>query len=516
MGSLLSNIVTIAKGVSTVSGAFSSAINLWETLEGDTGMDEVADAIQNMAAEMQQGFQSLAAAVNMGTLVNEWAPTASALNSIQATHAQLQEEFATLSTTTWMVSVSAQAVTFRSWCEGHDGKSGALETLSNCVMQLGNLFMTGGVANNSVISLWDQLCSAAAANKIGGFTQQTRYNLMFQFMQEIFATLGALFYTRENALALYLSQYPPNPYGYETLPATIQQIFGNVNTKNTVWYQFAQQFATYTAPSTADGQFAMAATSGDSYPTDSYVCLDGDSLEDYTLVLMHPVSAPANQFFGSIGIQTAQITIGAQKQVMYLVGTPVTIGPDLTFTPQAQVTAFNASAQYQPFTDLMAITGGSPDDGMSFSYINTCWAPPPAVANSNQCAVVTGFKFATVGNRMGVSLQYGILDISNPNNPVLTTNPAWVGPTWGPTFFAVQGWDNWGVNVNYIDQRPAGTADYFPGTNLALIQTFGTGSGNRIGVALQSAWSAFAANFFQPSEAYAKSPTITPAAEKAA
>ena len=118
---------------------------------------------------------------------------------------------------------------------------------------------------------------------------------------------------------------------------------------------------------------------------------------------------------------------------------------------------------------------------------------------------------------MGIAVQYGILDLSDMSNPVLTTDSAWIGPTWGDnTFFAVQGWDDWNVNINYIDQRPAGTADYFPGTNVTLIQTFGTGSGNRIGMALQSAWSAFTADFFQPSKAYGSSPTISSTVEKAA
>jgi hypothetical protein len=196
---------------------------------------------------------------------------------------------------------------------------------------------------------------------------------------------------------------------------------------------------------------------------------------------------------------------GYGNYFVLLQGTPIQIGSNL------RLTALSASptADSLPFTDpnyRFSDDYGTYYNGMIYplNYTNVLYAQPneDTISNPNNVFnVITGFKVSQMqsgsGARLGLSLQFGQLDISDITNPKITIVDS---------AFVDSGWDNQGMAYTvfsaYADLRPAGTYDttgaLIPSiiTNASILNT-GPGGG-RIGLSAKTALPLFRSDFFQP------------------
>ncbi|HSU16161.1 hypothetical protein [Longimicrobium sp.] len=510
-----SNIVSIAKSFSTLAGAIEDASKVFDILTGNDGMSSIVAAIGSLDNVFSQGMAQVVTAVNNSTYQEQWSARILELESIQAASLPLLEQLATLTPTHRIVQAGVEMPLVR-WCEtgvGNGLESGALTILSSQLSILGNLFLSGGSsADPPILTIWQRVCQAAAANGMPGFVGQTQYTLTLQLMQQVYGMVGSMVFAHESALALYKADNPANPHNFVSLRPLVSQLFGNVSTANTVWNAFAGPLASAIAPGEPAVQYGACMTSCDNgsaaTPFTSTAVLGNQDFQ-YTAAFYASgvqLIAPAGTYFGGLRLQVEPAfneMLTLDEAMLYLQAMPVTIGPNLAMNPGSWMGSAPHSVNVGFILDNPPVSGvdlaSNPayvmqPDGDNYAYFNTSYAQPPLVSGPNRYAVITGFQMVSCyGNRIGLAVQYSTLDLSAPDSPTLS-EPTWVQPNpEADSFFAIGGWDNWGVTVTAADTRPAGTTDYFPATNATIVASRPTvqssvneSQGTYIGVALQN------------------------------
>lgn len=542
-----SEIGEIVKGIADAAGEANDVVSLIETvvgIAGGGGDEAIEDALADLSNAVSQGFAEMVAAINDQNLQQQWSQFSTQLYAIQQTYQKYATEFSLMqqvpaNSGNWFVPSNGMWVTFQEWCEGHHGTGGSIAVLWNAVEQLFGLTQTGGIANQPMLSLWSSLCTAAISSNQPQFAGQSIYNLTYEFMQEIYATLSAIYYVHEAAMQIYNGLGTP-AYMYISLVDYVSANFGDVGDATSLWGQFgallAQQLTsqgTYTPDETAlvvmpavpqcatdCGSYTGAdayGTLGTGAPYSIMIANVATTIADYQRA--NGLSGPG--FFGNL--QLTSYTDGDQV-TYFLAGIPIQLGAPasggsaLTMTEGDWFSMIDAKGSYPYGTSAFQLTGSGDTSDVNYAYIHTYFFQPPSPAlTANQMLVVTGFQIATIGNRMAVQLQYSVLDVTDPGNPTVSAiaeNEGWGQPVVNPNdgYYALLGSDGTdNPAINYVDLRPAGTADSYPFTN-ATFTPYVAGGTNRIGLSLQTALPMQNAAFFQPSGGITGQPIVPPVA----
>ncbi|HEX2061231.1 MAG TPA: hypothetical protein VHK90_10855 [Thermoanaerobaculia bacterium] len=492
------DIVAALNALVQIVGYVKSAVGAWETAKSiigeltgkQSGPQQMMAALQTIEQELGAGLAAVAEAVRDQTLQQKWQPFADQLNAIQQEIGLRMQELATLDPQALTIDAGGRTIPFAEWAAGAGGSGGALDDLGKQLESLSTLFASGGAANASAVDLWSEVSLAAIPNADPGFARQTQYTLMFAFLTEIYAILAQLYYTRENALALYNTSFAPADSPYVPLAANIEQWFGDTTKNATVWGQFDAAMTGVAAQPPGQDDLSASVTGADSGQNDPPVPVSMYATYGFIDLSVTTASQPNSCF---AGLQLQMLTIPYNDYylpVLYVQGLLVTVGPNATFTTGTWVTGFD---QANPRANTVWL---GPQD---CRYIDLGYVAAPPVPNGNVSNVITGFRVAHLptNNRYGIALQFGQLDLSNPAAPsIKVVDPSFHFSSGGGYLTLVpKGDENPTMNV---DVRPAATASLLPASNAAFALLPGTQ--NSLGVRVQTAWTGYRATMFQPSQ----------------
>jgi hypothetical protein len=152
-----------------------------------------------------------------------------------------------------------------------------------------------------------------------------------------------------------------------------------------------------------------------------------------------------NSFFSAIGFCQPTNNAGptlygiGYRVYVALQGTVTTVGPGLTFSTSPQLYP-DLNDYYNNDNNWVGSDFGYP---LFFSQTNTIGTFEPSFVNNiptptdhNHITVITGFQIVVISNgiggfNMGIALQFGELDLTDVNNPVVNIkNPAFIPPTY--------------------------------------------------------------------------------------
>jgi hypothetical protein len=545
------NLVSAAKIISTCSDLAAIGDTIQDislTIAGEDGASQIVDAINRLDDDIKQGFQNVVNAIGDQTLITVWKQYGDSLSYIYDSAKEYLDELRTLheEDKEYVVIRHTKTTPFKEWCQGEEGAEGVLETLATFVElapigpqsypSLSGMFIEQGIGN-SALDVWSEVALAAQTSDLPPlykYKYQTVYDLVFLFMRELFTILGMIYYVHDASLKLLNKLAPDNPY--KSIQTIINEHFGNASTapapgdKATVWQAFAAKLTELsTQPSVIQGpnvnpidpkgQILKASLSCDQHPGPTQVYMDDEGTFRFSNM---PIQVPEdNMFFTSL--QFKQIPCppdyegdphgGCDGTAVILTGVPATIGPYLTITgdgtsiPDLNDPTVNIG-QWTPTDWNPHFYYITPSLGRA-DYYHTLYATPPTPPNpsNNRFTVVTGFGMVPLGNRLGLQLDYGVLDISDITNPTVESFIATCDPQWSEdkkSYFDDPG---------HIDLRPAGhftpDASGVPAnqlsimTNASLMITYG----NRIGLNVQLAPPLFKADFLQPTNLPILNPT---------
>lgn len=524
----IDSAIKVISAFSNLASAANNIDNIVDSITGSGGTARIVDAIDQLDADVRTGFADVVSALGDQTLVKEWTPISKSLTYIYNASTQYLTVLQSLTKASsgpnsgsYVVIVQTQETLFTDWCQA---SGGPLTTLASFVetanyggtpgmLSLAGMF-TNLESSNTALDLWVQIAQAAQASPnqvLAKYKGQTVFDLVNKLMSEVFTILGMVYYAHDAALKA-LNQLSPNN-GYSSLAADINTNFGNTGTAGTVWNAFAAELKKLRTtpvgysgngcnPLNPQGQVLNASLTGDQYPgpAGDYTDVNGWI---YTFALVE-TTAPPNSFFTSL--QIAQVPCNGCNQAILafvLQGVPATVGKNLSLSsdgvpiPDPNGSGVQSGWYWNSNDGLTEYNPGF--QCPQYAQLLYSNVTPPQTASNNVISVVTGFAFAQSGNRLGIALQFGELDVSDPENPTVTvTNPAFQQPVWpdGNTGYIGQS--------NYIDGRPAGDYKLDDNgspvnrlgimTNASLITTYG----NRWGLNVQMAAPLYKADFFQP------------------
>ncbi|WP_144243580.1 hypothetical protein [Azospirillum argentinense] len=509
-----SSIGQMLKLIEDATDAWNSVDTIIELITGDDGgLSQVSAQLTELTSVCQAGFSSVVQAIANAETQREWDAFATKIEGIQQSIAGYSNELQSLDKNLTII-VNSKSYSFKDWCEGSSGLSGALNSLAGLAEQMWSLFQSGGVGNPPLLTVWSSVVQSGGNASAG----QTQMTMLYALYQEFYGTLLKLFYVRENALQIYYNNYGKGDF----LPLTqytIPRYFGSVTSSDTtcVWAIFGAKFESILASTIPNNDHLLTATDGGDYTgTDSSMCIGslGESSKPVITLDQNPisVSGQANTCFAQLQFASSQGTH------FFLQGTPVTVGPGGVFTAGSPIPAGPGG-----------LSGGGPNSVLPMMitlqdgpitqapFFNGAYVTPPAQpTDPSKSLVVTGFQVTTVDGRIGIALQYGELDLTDINAPTVTvTNSSYVQPQPGgptntqgsalPGMFPL--WTG-SPAIETIDQRPVGTKANFPITNATF-----TPQSTRLGLYVQTAWTGYQAAAFQPTSALTFTPTVpaTPA-----
>lgn len=519
----LADLLECVSGLGDVLEGLSSAADLYEFLSGSGGSDALVDAIAGMEQTISTDIEQLIAALQDETWEAQWAPFSAAIDAIQTTTSTIAQQFATLvQAGTGYTIDTGNVIPLQVWAEGgtYDGlqySPGALEQMRSAAETLWKQFQVGDVLTPSILDVWIHLFKLGPASAVQNFAGQTQLTAYFLMQQQILGMLSAIFYLHEGILGMYCKTYG-NLGNFSSLGPYVKVNFGDINTPGSVWNQFENVMAVW-PPLLED--YDVIATSGDSWNgPDAFSPINpgpfgsggANFWNQWTLV---PSTVP-NAFFTGIQIQMDDASQVSAFPNYYLVGIVSIIGPGAEITvQQTNVTSYDPAQATVPENQANLIFLNK--DFLGYVNVGYSVAPQPLPPGRVCYNVVTGFRLSTVfGNRLGIQLNYGLMDLTDPSHPVVTDQgQAQLTP--GNEYFGVEG--NSSPEVDYIDLRPSALSGtvIFPIDNISFIQTFPTaggpgptGAGNRIGLLVRSGWNVFQAPFMQPTNVLVRNAYIPP------
>lgn len=472
MGLSFSNVTNILQAVATVY----QNRNMILSIIGDAP-PSLESIIEELGQEICQDLEKIYDAVKQNTLVAEWKGIADTLNYAHSTLITLNNELATVkqdsSGNLWVLAgADQQKVSFENWCMGWTDSDGtehrsALTRISELIgtdviihggltiSSLCGIFSTvtpggsSGEMGTDAIGTWTAMLQLAKENPqvtslSGSFRDETQYESLLRLMNYTYELITMSLYVHDSALLL-LENAKLNTNGHNSLFNGITANFGNWQAPDSPWNAFASEFdalasgdintqagnnqAAYTVntsradfehvtndiPYTETNTYSRSGATMPSYPYTWSYCADQVSLAG---------TSYQNAFFSSLGF----IEVNPEGSPNYgfnlylaVHGTVVQMGENMEMTTQGV---------YPPlsyYTDPSKWSGTN-TYANAFSGVNTyegTYVNVPQPADNNQVKVITGFQLQLINNGQGafnvaLALQFGILDVSNPLQPVVT------------------------------------------------------------------------------------------------
>ncbi|TND07935.1 MAG: hypothetical protein FD123_2743 [Bacteroidetes bacterium] len=533
------NVVKVLKALKAVYDNRDNETNLISALIGN-GPD-TADLLQALEQDVVQGLQNVVTAIQEQTLTQEWSGIANSLGYAHGVIKQYQTELASVSNQsgTCMITSNGQNIPFSDWCLGTSTSTGALSMLNllvgsapinimdPSVSSLSGIFSTSVPAGSSstlglnALPTWIQILSNAQSNTsqslLGNtYKYETQYESVLRLMSYTHTLVALVYYIHDSALQLLITS-TGSASNCVSIGSTIAANFGDYATAGSIWNQFTQEFENLSSGTPDQQQFNSTYFSLPLPPSVTYnhITIDipvwsgGDSPngggETYPYswaFCSYPVSLAnnpdyPNSFFGSLGYLHVNQGSGSEVKVLGLQGTVVQVGAGLAFSTQG----------LYPSSDFYS--DSSNWGNMQFSGIGTyqeSFLPVPATASTNLVPVITGFQLQVITNgagafNIGLALQFGVLDVTDPNNPVVTvSDESFVAPAYAEAK-AFQ---------DYTSMIQSGRFDAVTGNLLPAILSNATlcrVQGGDNAVVVQVASPIYMADFLQPD----KLPQIIPA-----
>jgi hypothetical protein len=489
------------QNVSKVLGAFNSAVAAIGSIETLIGLFSGAksstqmmlEAINALTKAVQEGLDKLNNTVTAQTDFQRWQHYADQLQSWQttiATHANALNTVAQAADgSLTVIAENGQQISVQQWCEGGAGVTGVLDDLASIVDTFSAWFTASvAPAAPSPLQLWGELSTTAAKAGFSGFAGETLHSLLFAWTQSLYGMVSCATFVRNGALRLYKNTANPKAQ-YVDLKSKLMAL-GDATHANGAWAAIGATFKDYEAKDiVADNHFCALASADATCNDMSQDISRGSGI---TLFWADKTDAPANCYITNLQLLYYDFPQD-DTRLWYLQGTPVQLGTDGTRTILAPITTMPGGYQHATDVPFGKFYEHLVDNDWDIQLgVGAGYVPEPTTPNHNISNVVTGFQIASIGTCIMVALRYGRMDLSDPNNQTITTvDPAYYGNT---SVSALSSIFFIGQDVQFGDLRPAGTTSTYPVTNASFIQ-----SGNRLSLAVRSAWRGYAADMFQPS-----------------
>lgn len=436
--------------------------------------------LEQIDQDIVQGFKNLVEELNEKTYLDEWSAICATLTHI---HDQ-RKSYATLFGATYkgsdgnyyLVDDQGDTVLFIDWAIGPKDASG--NRTGGVLEEMYGWLNQGEIRNQTLSSLYGIFedapgtsPSTSSSNQYGhnaiellikilnaaqtfsggpissSYTTNLQVNSLYSFQQAIYKLATSVFFTHDSVLQ-FLNTTTESMHGRNSAYSLMVNNFGTATTEGTIWYKFASAI-TALSQGTPDQQLLKTAFNAAQVPpAQAQPLINSNALYgggpecfrwcpyDFNLSDYYQ-----NAFISSIGfvILPPQGTNSDGYMYIGLQGTATQVGPGLVFTPMLN--------PVPPMSDLNAPANWSPSPtGLPNYTYNNCfqlvnynfnYITPPAVQDTTtQIQVITGFKLCGLDNGPGeynlaVSLQFGILDVSDPQNPTVTVpDPTYYTPEW--------------------------------------------------------------------------------------
>lgn len=451
-------IATVFKVIKAVYNSGGNVGNIITALTGNN--DNVTTVLSELEQSVIQGFTNVVTAIQEQSLADEWSGVATSLGYAHSVVKQYQADLSTVSNSLGGVTIinkAGQTIPFSEWCLGSAGNNGSLATLNELVSSatittitpnvssLAGIFSTSVPVGNAsplgfdALGTWGQILTNAQSNPAqsllsSNYKYETQYESVLRLMVYTHSLLGLIYYIHDSALQLLVSSTGSSG-GYVSIAQTISDNFGDYSVSGSIWNQFTLEFNNLTSGSPEQQMNNATYMSLPLPPSVAYeiVTIDipmwsgGDSSHgggglinpDCWSICSYPVSLAGsytNAFFGSLGYIHANAGSGDEVKILALQGSVIQVGPGFSLSNMGL------------YPDSSFYSDSNNWNNNQFSGVNTYqegFLTPPATSSSNQVPVITGFQLQMIssgngGFNIGLALQYGILDVSDPNNPQVT------------------------------------------------------------------------------------------------
>lgn len=437
--------------------------------------------LEQIDQDIVQGFKNLVEELNEKTYLDEWSAIGATLTHV---HDQ-RKSYASLFSATYkgsdgnyyLVDDKGDTVLFIDWAIGPKDSSG--NRTGGVLEEMYSWLNQGEIRNQTLSSLYGIFENApgtspspssgsqyghnaiellltiinAAQNFNGGpisssFATNLQVNSMYSFQQAIYKLVTSVFFTHDSVLQ-FLNSTSGSMHGRNSAYSLMTNNFGSATTEGTVWYKFATAMAAL-GQGNPEQQLMKTSFNGTQVPAANIqpmINCDPNGVgngPDYFRWCPYDFNLSdyyENAFFSSIGFVYLPYEGSDYKSWVYvgLQGSVTQVGPGLTFTPMINpapsMSDLNSPANWSPlsgYPTMMNYNNCFKSDTYNFNYVT----PPAIQDNTTQIQVITGFKLGAVTNNSGefnlaVYLQFGVLDISNPQAPTVTVPDAtYYAPAW--------------------------------------------------------------------------------------
>ncbi|KAB2918109.1 MAG: hypothetical protein F9K23_02900 [Bacteroidetes bacterium] len=436
--------------------------------------------LEQIDQDIVQGFKNLVEELNEKTYLEQWSAISATLTHI---HDQ-RKSYATLFGATYkgtdgnyyLVDDQGDTVLFIDWAIGSKDASG--NRTGGVLEEMYGWLNQGEIRNQTLSSLYGIFEDAPGTNPSpssnnqyghnaiellitiinaaqtfsGGpisssYATNLQVNSLYSFQQAIYKLTTSVFFTHD-AILQFLNSATGSMHGRNSAYNLMVNNFGTATTEGTVWYKFADAMAALSQGNPDQQLMKTAFNATQVPPANAQPMINSDALYGggpdcfrwcpYNFNLSDYYQ---NAFISSIGFVIVPPMGSNSNNYMYvgLQGTATQVGPGLTFTPMINPVPpmydLNAPANWvivDPASDNYNYNGCFQLTNYNFNYVT-----PPAIQDTTtQIQVITGFKLGSVTNGPGeynlaISLQFGVLDVSDPQNPTVTVpDTTYYAPEW--------------------------------------------------------------------------------------
>lgn len=505
----------------------------------------LATLLEDLGQSIIHDLDNIYAALQQNNLVKEWSGIA---NSLNYAHELLKTYHADLGTVSLdkngnfngLITVDAgtKQIAYSDWCLGCVDSNGTVrpsalkqldELINSAVISkldpatssLSGIFSTatpGGSSSSQgvdAIATWSSMVLLAkengnVTNLSGSFKDETQYESMLRLMDYTFSLVAMTLYLHDTALQLLITSTGSNSNHYSLLNG-ITENFGNSSESSLVWGTFANELtelatgsadqlaannqAAYTVDPTTRVDYNQVTCHIADYPNGSAVPVYNQYAWGFCSNTVSLANTHPNCFFGSLGFTNIN-PYGSPNCGSYLYlavqGTVVSAGANMELTTQGvfpSVADYNNPEFWNGTTYTPAIDNIGTFEG---TYVK-----PPVHSNPNHISVITGFQLTLINDNSGafnlaLALQFGVLDVTDPSQPVVTIPDAgYYAPSYTKAL-AIQDYVCVNQSGNYDNAamkiRPAIL------TNASICRL----SNGINGINVQAAPGIYAADFLQP------------------
>lgn len=514
-------------------------------IDGEASMDSY---LQQIDKDIVQGFKKLIEQSNEIQYIDRWTAISTTI-----THAyQQRKSYASIFAAAKkdangdyvVVDNEGNTVSLLHWAMGPKDPSSGLrsggvledmyswlnkgEIRNQTMSSLYGIFENPGTGSNTsggnnpyghnAISLWLEILGAAQTFPGGpinnSYATNLQVNSLYKFQQNMFKLITSVYYTHE-LIFEFLYKTTGSYHSHNSAYPLLVNNFGNATTPGTVWYKFATALSNLGATSstnTPTNQLQKASFNSlqiPPNPVSSITCNNNGQQNPSTFWRWCPYKFQLsdyyeNAFFSSIGFVNLP-PYGSDYMCWTYVGlqgTATQVGPGLTFTPMAEpvppMSDLNSPSQWENdpnYSNMLKYIGCFGMDTYNYNYVVPGSQPS---SPSTQLQVITGFELSCISNNgefnVVVLLQFGVLDISDPQAPTVTVvDPTYYAPAWSGQMGVQE------FLCSNLMGNVGGTTAQEQQTGILTNVTFDRGLGGANCFNVQLAPTAYQLDIFQPS-----------------